>query len=67
MSFELSAHELNVLYTFLMNKMEVEPQPSCSLTLSRSFVFLSEILPNKTDILDFLDKETRQPVWKSLS
>lgn len=60
--FELSAHELNVLHTFLINKMEMELHSSRALTLVRNSVFPNEILASKKiDILDFLDKGTRHP------
>lgn len=66
--FELSAHELNVPHTFLMNKMQLELQPSSTLTLAKNSVFLNEMLAHKkNDILDFLDKGTRHPAWEPMS
>lgn len=68
MFFELSAHELNVPHTFLMNKMQLELQPSSTLTLAKNSVFLNEMLAHKkNDILDFLDKGTRHPAWEPMS
>lgn len=66
--FELSAHELNVPHTFLMNKMQLELQPSSTLTLAENSAFLNEMLAHKkNDILDFLDKGTRHPAWEPMS
>ena len=65
--FELSARELNVQHTFLMNKMQLELQPSSTLTLAKNSAFLNEMLAHKkNDILDFLDKGTRHSAWEPM-
>ena len=55
--FELSAHEPNVLHTFLVNNLQVKLQPSSELTLARNSMFLNEMLASKKQSWIFWIKE----------
>lgn len=54
----LSTQEIEAVHGFLKSRMGLELQPSCTWTLDKSSVFLTETpLPQKKGALEFLDKE----------
>uniref|UniRef100_A0A8C6R8L8 Amine oxidase n=1 Tax=Nannospalax galili TaxID=1026970 RepID=A0A8C6R8L8_NANGA len=61
--WDLSAYELKAVHSFLMNRKELDLQPSKTPTLAKNSVFLIELLlPRKKDVLDFLVEEADCPV-----
>ncbi|XP_021021191.1 amiloride-sensitive amine oxidase [copper-containing]-like [Mus caroli] len=60
---DLSVYEIKIVQDFLMDKKELQLQPSETPTLGKNSVYLIEmLLPDKEDVLDFLDKGERSPV-----
>ncbi|XP_021047125.1 amiloride-sensitive amine oxidase [copper-containing]-like [Mus pahari] len=60
---DLSAQEMEAVHSFLMSRTELELQPSGTQALDKNSVFLIEtLLPNKKEVLEFLNKGTRPPV-----
>ncbi|XP_021497432.1 amiloride-sensitive amine oxidase [copper-containing]-like [Meriones unguiculatus] len=60
---DLSVFEMKIVHDFLMDKKELQLQPSRTPTLAKNSVYLIEmLLPEKRDVLDFLDKGKRSPV-----
>ncbi|XP_052028480.1 amiloride-sensitive amine oxidase [copper-containing]-like [Apodemus sylvaticus] len=60
---DLSVYEIRIVQDFLMNRKELQLQPSETPALGKNSVYLIEmLLPDKEDVLDFLDKGKRNPV-----
>ncbi|XP_034375403.1 diamine oxidase [copper-containing]-like [Arvicanthis niloticus] len=60
---DLSVYEIKIVQDFLMNRKELQLQPAKTPTLGKNSVYLIEmLLPDKEDVLDFLDKGKRIPV-----
>ncbi|XP_038175312.1 amiloride-sensitive amine oxidase [copper-containing]-like [Arvicola amphibius] len=60
---DLTPFEIKIVRNFLMDRKELELQPSEIPTLAKNSVYLIEmLLPRKKDVLDFLDKGKRNPV-----
>ncbi|KAL1767956.1 amiloride-sensitive amine oxidase [copper-containing] [Sigmodon hispidus] len=60
---DLTPFEMEMVHNFLMGRKELELQPSKTPTLAKNSVYLMEmLLPDKKDVLDFLDKGKRMPV-----
>ncbi|XP_051008368.1 amiloride-sensitive amine oxidase [copper-containing]-like [Acomys russatus] len=60
---DLNIFEMKSVENFLMHRKKLQLQPSTTLNLTKNSVYLIEmLLPDKSDVLDFLDKEERSPV-----
>ncbi|XP_075811901.1 diamine oxidase [copper-containing]-like [Microtus pennsylvanicus] len=60
---DLTPFEIKMVHKFLMDKENLELQPSETPTLAKNSVYLMEmLLPKKKDVLDFLDRGKRSPV-----
>ncbi|CAH7158687.1 amiloride-sensitive amine oxidase [copper-containing] [Phodopus roborovskii] len=60
---DLTPFEMKAVHSFLMNRKELQLQPSKTPTLAKNSLYLMEmLLPNKKDVLNFLDKGKRSPV-----
>ncbi|XP_032762447.1 amiloride-sensitive amine oxidase [copper-containing]-like [Rattus rattus] len=60
---DLSVYEIKIVKDFLMDKKELQLQSSETPTLGKNSVYLIEmLLPDKEDVLEFLDKGKRFPV-----
>ncbi|XP_031237668.1 amiloride-sensitive amine oxidase [copper-containing]-like [Mastomys coucha] len=60
---DLSTQEMEAVHRFLMSRKELELQPAGTQALDKNSVFLIEmLLPQKKDVLEFLNKGTKPPV-----
>ncbi|KAL6087848.1 hypothetical protein STEG23_011799 [Scotinomys teguina] len=60
---DLTPFEMKTVRSFLMNRKELELQPSETPTLAKNSIYLIEmLLPTKKDVLEFLDKGRKTPV-----
>ena len=63
---DLSIQEMEAVHSFLMGRTELELQPSGTQALDKNSVFLIEtLLPNNKEVLEFLNKGIKPPVWEA--